>query len=102
MPVAGSLKFLHPEVCQDVIVASRWAMLVQRLSPALPEGHTAEPRVHLGRYYELDIGGCEEDENGTPRAGPGSGGVATALLASEEVAAPIPPPRGKPFGEKNP
>jgi hypothetical protein len=53
-------------------------MVVQRLSPTLPEGYTAEPRVHLGRYYELDIGGFEGDENRSPRAGADSGGVATA------------------------
>jgi hypothetical protein len=42
---------------------AQWpAMLVQRLSPVLPDGFTAEPRVHLGRYFELDIGGFEGED----------------------------------------
>ena len=58
---------------------AQWpAMLVQRLFPNLPVGYTAEPRVRLGRYYELDIGGFEGDESGSSRAGADSGGVATA------------------------
>jgi hypothetical protein len=58
---------------------AQWpAMLVQRLFTILPVGYSAEPRVHLGRYYELDIGGFEEDENESPRADASSGGVATA------------------------
>jgi hypothetical protein len=52
-------------------------MLVQRLSPNLPAGYSAEPRVHLGRYYELDVGGFEGEENGSPRASADAGGVAT-------------------------
>ncbi len=54
------------------------AMLVQRLSPTLPRGYSAETRVHLGRYDELDIGGFAEDENGSSRVSADSGEVATA------------------------
>ncbi len=62
---------------------AQWpAMLVQRLFPNLPVGYTAEPRVRLGRYYELDIGGFEGDENGSPRSGADSGGVAAAPYAA--------------------
>jgi hypothetical protein len=57
-------------------------MLVQRLFPDLPLGYTAEPRVRLGRYYELDIGAFEGDEDGSPQAGAGSGGVATVRYAA--------------------
>ena len=58
---------------------AQWpAMLVLRLFPVLPEGYTAEPRVRLGRYYELDIGGFEGDESGRTWSGSDSGGVATA------------------------
>ena len=36
-------------------------VMVQRLSPLLPENFTAEPHVHLGAYFEID--GCTyEDE----------------------------------------
>ena len=31
------------------------ASMVQQLFPLLPEGYTAEPRVHLGDYYEIDV-----------------------------------------------
>jgi hypothetical protein len=62
---------------------AQWpAMLVQHLFPNLPVGYTAEPRVRLGRYDELDIGGFEGDEHDSPRAGADSGGVATAPYAA--------------------
>jgi hypothetical protein len=52
-------------------------MLVQRLFPTLPAGYSAEPRVHLGQYFELDVGAFEGDEEGfVPDAS--GGGVATA------------------------
>jgi len=53
-------------------------MLVQRLFPTLPDGYTAEPRVHLGRYFELDIGGFKGDAEGAPDPVAGAGGVAPA------------------------
>jgi hypothetical protein len=31
------------------------ALMVQRLAPLLPEAYTAEPRVHLGSYLEIDV-----------------------------------------------
>ena len=40
---------------------AQWpAMLVQRLFPNLPVGYTAEPRVRLGRYYELNDGSSKD------------------------------------------
>jgi hypothetical protein len=59
------------------------AMMVQRLAPLLPDDFTAEPRVHLGSYYEIDV--CAYEKNG-PKKGAvsvreGSGGVATATWA---------------------
>jgi hypothetical protein len=38
-------------------------MLVQRLFSTLPDGYTAEPRAHLGRYFEIDVAGFEGDED---------------------------------------
>jgi hypothetical protein len=33
-----------------------WPMtIVQTLAPLLPEGYIAEPRTHLGSYYEIDV-----------------------------------------------
>ena len=60
-------------------------MLVQRLFPTLPAGYTAEPRVRLGQYFELDIGGFEGDDEAGPRKLPaGDGGVATASRVAPE------------------
>jgi hypothetical protein len=60
------------------------AIIVQRLVRLLPDDYTAEPRVHLGAYFEIDV--CAY-ENAEPKgqespAGEDSGGVATARLAS--------------------
>jgi hypothetical protein len=59
------------------------ATLVLRLVPLLPEDFTAEPRVHLGSYFEIDVCAYEDDEPRTPAfsSGEGSGGVATATWA---------------------
>jgi hypothetical protein len=53
-------------------------MMIQRLAPLLPDGHQAAPQVHLGSYFEVDIGAFENDD--APRSRPqmaGDGGVAT-------------------------
>jgi len=57
-------------------------MIIQRLAPLLPEGYQAGPRVHLGSYFEVDIGTFENDD--APRSHPrlaGDGGVATVPAA---------------------
>jgi hypothetical protein len=67
-----------------------WPMtMVQHLAKRLPEDFAAEPRVHLGDYYEIDVCAFEQDDgrlDGAPgvenAAGGGdSGGVATATYA---------------------
>src|SRR5207244_2285614 len=61
-----------------------WPMaMVQRLSPLLPAEFTAEPRVHLGTYYEMDVSAYEDDEPKKPwlSSEKESGGVATATWA---------------------
>ena len=53
-------------------------MMVQRLAPSLPEGYQAVPRVHLGSYFEVDVGTFENDD--APISRPqlvDNGGVAT-------------------------
>lgn len=37
------------------------AIMVQQLVKLLPKEYTAEPRVHLGNYYEIDICAFQED-----------------------------------------
>jgi hypothetical protein len=61
-----------------------WPMaIVQRLSPLLPAEYTAEPRVHLGTYCEIDVSTYEDDvpkqREGAAEAG--AGGMATAVWA---------------------
>jgi len=62
------------------------ATIVQQLSPKLPPEFTAEPRAHLGSYYEIDVCAYEEDDAGF-RAGASPsepGGVATPAWAPPE------------------
>ncbi len=62
------------------------ATIVQQLVRVLPDDYTAEPRVHLGSYFEIDV--CAY-ENGEPKeakfsSGESSGPVATATWAPPE------------------
>jgi hypothetical protein len=44
----------------------------------------AEPRVHLGNYYEIDVSTFEQDEDSVPKLGPAresSSGISTATQA---------------------
>ncbi len=44
-----------------------WPMkIVEELAPRLPDGFVAEPRVHLGSYYEIDICAFEQFEKIEP------------------------------------
>jgi hypothetical protein len=59
-------------------VHGQWpAMIVLQLSPLLPEGYEASPRIHLGSFFEIDIAAFETDEAGSAR----NGRSATALEA---------------------
>ena len=59
-------------------------MMVLNLAPKLPKGYAAEPRVHLGSYFEIDVCTLEKDGDRAWRSDPvpvTSGGMATATLA---------------------
>src|SRR5205823_5588158 len=60
--------------------------MVQQLYRVLPADFTAEPRVHLGSYFEIDVCAYEPDESSRQSAisTSGSGGVATATWAPPE------------------
>jgi hypothetical protein len=62
-----------------------WPMvLVQKLAPALPQGFVAEPRVHLGTFFEIDVCTFEQDpgdERHSRMQDEANGGVATATWA---------------------
>jgi hypothetical protein len=58
--------------------------IVEELAPRLPDGFVAEPRVHLGSYYEIDV--CtfeqnEEDERVSSSARESNVGLAAAPQA---------------------
>jgi Protein of unknown function (DUF4058) len=57
-------------------------VIVQNLEPHLPDEYVAEPGVHLGREFEVDVGMLEEDRETDQFAfDSGSGGLATATWA---------------------
>ena len=60
--------------------------MVLQLCRVLPPEFSAEPRVHLGSYFEIDVCAYEPEEQG-PTAGPSpseSGGAAAATWAPPE------------------
>jgi hypothetical protein len=60
--------------------------IVQELSKVLPDDYSAEPRVHLGTNYEIDVCAYEGYEDFQPSAasGNGTGGIAAATWAPPE------------------
>jgi hypothetical protein len=63
-----------------------WPMtMVQHLSRQLPEDFTAEPRVHLGTYFEIDVSAYENTGNDVPglTGASGRGGVADTDLPEQ-------------------
>ncbi len=60
------------------------ATIVQDLSKQLPEEFTAEPRVHLGNYFEIDVFRAEHMPVATAGSADDSGCVTTATWAPPE------------------
>ncbi len=60
--------------------------MVQQLSRELPPEYSAEPRVHLGSYFEIDVCAYEQDQwhSATSAAPDESAGAATATWAPPE------------------
>lgn len=44
------------------------ATIVQQLSAQLPPEFTAEPRTHLGSYFEIDVSAYEDEQHGRANA----------------------------------
>jgi hypothetical protein len=63
-------------------------VIVQQLAPLLPEGLVAEPRVHLGSYYEIDV--CTFEQNDESPLDPDVSKEANVGLAIELQAPPHP------------
>ena len=76
----------HPPVSRRASwegIHGQWpAMIVQLLNPVLPDGYMAEPRVHLGPYFEIDVTAFERTPPQTVTAASGDGGVATAAWSA--------------------
>ncbi len=58
-------------------------MIVQHLSFVLPDGYVAEPRVHLGPYFEI-VTAFERAQPQTATAAAGDGGVATVAWSATQ------------------
>jgi hypothetical protein len=58
-------------------------VIVMALNKELPSRYVAAPRVHLGAFFEIDVGSFEEEEPGglASVGGAEDGGVATAVWA---------------------
>jgi hypothetical protein len=58
--------------------------IIEELAPRLPDGFVAEPRVHLGTFYEIDVCAFEQEtdvESTSPFPPAQAGGLATATYA---------------------
>lgn len=61
------------------------AMIVQQLYHVLPVGYVAEPRVHLGPYFEIDVTTYERGQPETATTAVTNGaGVATAVWSATQ------------------
>jgi Protein of unknown function (DUF4058) len=63
-------------------------VIVQQLVPQLPDGFVAEPRLHLGSYYEIDVSTFEQHEAGEPVFG--STRESNVDIATVPEAPPVP------------
>ena len=62
-----------------------WPMtIVMDLCKSLPEQYTAEPRVHLGKNFEVDICTFDVEDKSEFAPSASTGGLATALWAPPE------------------
>ncbi len=60
------------------------ALIVMDLCKSLPEQYTAEPRVHLGKNFEVDVCTFDVDNKSDFATSANAGGPATALWAPPE------------------
>jgi hypothetical protein len=60
------------------------AMIVQQLVHVLPDGYVAEPRVHLGPYFEIDVTTFAKSDTQTVASASENGGVATAAWTATQ------------------
>jgi len=62
--------------------------IVEELAPRLPDGVVAEPRVHLGSFYEIDV--CTFDQNEEGERVSGSAQESNVGIAMAPQALPMP------------
>ena len=65
------------------------AAIVRQLRKQLPPGYVAEPRVHLGTLFEIDVSAYESDDAPVPRGSraPGVEGATAAWTADQPIVA---------------
>jgi len=66
-------------------------MIVRQLIEILPEPYFAEPGVHLGTLYEVDIGTYRDLKPDSPAVGPSEGGIAVATYAPPQPTLTVEP-----------
>jgi hypothetical protein len=67
-----------------------WPMtIVQQLANVLPKEYAAEPRVHLGNYFEIDVCAFEEDDGRTDTAAAAVAEIAAADRGWDDVATAV-------------
>jgi hypothetical protein len=66
-----------------------WPMaIVGELAPRLPDGFIAEPRVHLGSFYEIDVSTFEQYGAASPKRDSEQPASCSVATASEAAPAP--------------
>jgi hypothetical protein len=67
-----------------------WPMrIVEELAPRLPDGFVAEPRVHLGSFYEIDVCTFDRQEEDEPDFGSSRESNVGLVTAPQAAPAPI-------------
>jgi hypothetical protein len=87
---------LRDYFCPPVSKRSSWegfhglwpGVIVQELVPRLPAGYVAEPRVHLGSYYEIDVCTFEEHEEREATYEPGHESAVGVATVPQAILAP--------------
>jgi hypothetical protein len=83
---------LHPRHRWEGFHAAWPTMMLLELFPTLPEGYFAEPRVHLGTAFEIDVGALEPFAPVSEPPHTGNGGLALATEAALTLEVELPDP----------
>lgn len=78
---------LHPTHKWEGVHGGWPMVIIQKLLPFLPEGYFAEPRIHLGSFFEVDVGALErlDREAEVPPINDGGWALAPEAVLTLEV-----------------